>query len=116
GLRLDLDRLGAACREAGILFCVDAIQSIGAGPFDVQAIQADFVMADGHKWMLGPEGLALFYCRRERLETLRLHQYGWHMVAAVGDFERQDWAPSPTATRFECGSPNLLCAHALHAS
>lgn len=116
GLRLDLARLGAACREADILFCVDAIQSIGAGPFDVQAIQADFVMADGHKWMLGPEGLALFYCRRERLETLRLHQYGWHMVAAVGDFDRKDWAPSPTATRFECGSPNLLCAHALHAS
>jgi selenocysteine lyase/cysteine desulfurase len=116
GLRLDLHQLGRACRARGVLFCVDAIQSIGAGPFDVQAMQADFVMADGHKWMLGPEGLALFYCRRERLEDLRLHQYGWHMVAAVGDFERKDWAPSPTATRFECGSPNLLCAHALHAS
>lgn len=116
GLRLDLPALGAACRERGILFCVDAIQGIGAGPFDVQAAQADFVMADGHKWMLGPEGLALFYCRRERQDSLRLHQYGWHMVARVGDFERKEWAPSPTATRFECGSPNLLCAHALHAS
>jgi cysteine desulfurase / selenocysteine lyase len=116
GLRLDLPVLGKACRERNILFCVDAIQSIGTGPFDVQAIQADFVMADGHKWMLGPEGLALFYCRRERLESLRLNQFGWHMVAAVGDFDRKEWAPSPTATRFECGSPNLLCAHALHAS
>ena len=116
GLRLDLPVLGKECRARGILFCVDAIQSIGAGPFDVQAIQADFVMADGHKWMLGPEGLALFYCRRERLESLRLNQYGWHMVAAVGDFDRKEWLPSPTATRFECGSPNLLGAHALHAS
>jgi cysteine desulfurase / selenocysteine lyase len=116
GLRLDLHQLGQACRARGVLFCVDAIQSIGAGPFDVQAMGADFVMADGHKWMLGPEGLALFYCRRERMEELRLNQYGWHMVAAVGDFDRKEWAPSPTATRFECGSPNLLCAHALHAS
>jgi selenocysteine lyase/cysteine desulfurase len=116
GLRLDLPLLGEACRARDILFCVDAIQSIGAGPFDVQAMQADFVMADGHKWMLGPEGLALFYCRREHLESLRLNQYGWHMVADVGDFDRKDWAPSPTATRFECGSPNLLAAHALHAS
>lgn len=116
GLRLDLPVLGKACRERNILFCVDAIQSIGTGPFDVQAMKADFVMADGHKWMLGPEGLALFYCRRERLESLRLNQYGWHMVAAVGEFDRKEWAPSPTATRFECGSPNLLCAHALHAS
>ncbi len=116
GLRMDLGRLGSACRERNILFCVDAIQSIGAVPMDVQAINADFVMADGHKWMLGPEGLALFYCRQERLEQLQLHQYGWHMVAVPGEFDRKDWAPSSTATRFESGSPNLLCAHALHAS
>src|SRR5690606_10525724 len=56
GLRMDLARLGEACRERGILFCVDAIQSLGVLPMDVQAINADFVVADGHKWMLGPEG------------------------------------------------------------
>ena len=80
GLVLDLEQLGNACREQGILFCVDAIQSIGALPFDVTACQADFVVADGHKWMLGPEGLALFYVSDRAMDLLSLNQYGWHMV------------------------------------
>lgn len=116
GLKLDLPIIGKVCRDKGILFCVDAIQSIGADPFDVELNYADFVMADGHKWMLGPEGLALFYCRRSRIDELKLHQYGWHMVQDPGNFDNDDWSPSSTATRFECGSPNLLGAHALHAS
>jgi selenocysteine lyase/cysteine desulfurase len=116
GLRLDLDRIGAFCRERGILFCVDAIQSLGALSFDVQACGADFVVADGHKWMLGPEGLALFYCRAELRERLRLQQFGWHMVEHRGDYDRLDWQPATDARRFECGSPNMLGIHALHAS
>ncbi|HFD79024.1 MAG TPA: aminotransferase class V-fold PLP-dependent enzyme [Gammaproteobacteria bacterium] len=116
GLALPLEPVGRACRERGVLLCIDAIQGLGVRPFDAQACHADFVMADGHKWMLGPEGLALFYCRRERLEQLRLHEYGWHMVEALGDFERRDWQPARSARRFECGSPNLLGIHALHAS
>jgi selenocysteine lyase/cysteine desulfurase len=116
GLRLDLMRLGAACRARGILFCIDAIQSLGAVPVDVQAVQADFLAADGHKWLLGPEGAALFYCRAEWRERLRLHQYGWHMVERAGDFDRREWQPARSARRFECGSPNMLGIHALHAS
>lgn len=116
GLAIDLDIIGAACRARGVLLCVDAIQGIGARPFDVQSCQADFVMADGHKWMLGPEGLALFYCRREHLASLTLRQYGWHMVQAMGDYDRRDWQPADSARRFECGSPNMLGIHALHAS
>jgi selenocysteine lyase/cysteine desulfurase len=116
GLRMDLPRIGAFCRERGILFCVDAIQQIGALPFDVAAIGADFVIADGHKWLLGPEGLALFYCRATHLERLRLHQFGWHMLADHGDYTRLEWAPAADARRFECGSPNMLGIHALSAS
>ncbi len=116
GLVLDLQLLGAECRRRGVVFCVDAIQSIGVKPFDVQACQADFVMADGHKWMLGPEGLAVFYCRREWIPRLTLRQFGWHMVEAVGDYDRKDWRPAASARRFECGSPNMLGVHALHAS
>lgn len=116
GLRLDLQALGQACRERKVLFCVDAIQAIGATVFDVQAIQADFVMADGHKWMLGSEGLGLFYCRAPLRERLRLHEYGWHMVKHPGDYDREDWEAARSARRFECGSPNLLGAMALHAS
>jgi selenocysteine lyase/cysteine desulfurase len=116
GLRLDLGRLGASCRERGILLCVDAIQGLGARPFDLAETQADFVVADGHKWMLGPEGLALLYVRPELRDRLALHQFGWNMVEHRGDYERTDWAPARDARRFECGSPNLLGIHALEAS
>ncbi|MDH0304485.1 MULTISPECIES: aminotransferase class V-fold PLP-dependent enzyme [unclassified Pseudomonas] len=116
GLRLDLARLGQACRAHGVLFCVDAIQQIGALPFDVQAYQCDFAMADGHKWMLGPEGLGLFYCRSELRSQLKLHAYGWHMLENLGDFERRQWQPARSARRFECGSPNMLGTCALEAS
>ncbi|MDT4836111.1 Cysteine desulfurase SufS [compost metagenome] len=116
GLRLDLPRLGHGCRQSGVLFCVDAIQQLGALPFDAQAIDCAFAMADGHKWMLGPEGLGVFYCRSDLREQLTLHEYGWHMLEHPGDYERADWEPSRTARRFECGSPNMLGAMALEAS
>lgn len=116
GLRLDLVRLGAGCMQRGVLLCVDAIQQLGAQPFDVQASQCAFAMADGHKWMLGPEGLGVFYCRRDLREQLRLHEYGWHMLEDAGNYDRRDWQPAKTARRFECGSPNMLGAMALEAS
>lgn len=116
GLRMNLPRLGTACRERGILFCVDAIQSLGAIRFDVQAAQADFVMADGHKWMLGPEGLAVFYCRRGVMETLALRQFGWHMLQDYLNFDSHSGEIAHSARRFECGSPNMTGIHALHAS
>jgi len=116
GLRVNLSQLGEFCAKQGILFCIDAIQSIGALSFDTQQYQADFVVADGHKWMLGPEGLALFYCKPNRREQLKLHQYGWHMTENYDDFDRMEWQPAKTARRFECGSPNMLGIHALNAS
>jgi selenocysteine lyase/cysteine desulfurase len=116
GLRLDLARLGQGCRQRGVLFCVDAIQQIGALPFDVQHYQCDFAMADGHKWMLGPEGLGVFYCRSALRRRLKLHAYGWHMLEQLGDFERRTWQPARSARRFEPGSPNMLGACALEAS
>jgi selenocysteine lyase/cysteine desulfurase len=116
GLRLNLEKIGKFCNSHNILFCVDAIQSIGAIQFDAQAIHADFVMADGHKWMLGPEGVALFYCRAELREQLKLFQYGWHMTNAFVDFDKKEWKPANSARRFECGSPNMLGIHALSAS
>jgi len=116
GLRLDLEKIGAFCKRHHILFCIDAIQSIGAVQFDVQAYQADFVMADGHKWMLGPEGLGVFYTTPEARNKLRLTQYGWHMMKDTHNYENKQWVVHPTARRFECGSPNMLGIHALSAS
>lgn len=116
GLRLDLRRLGAGCKQRNVLFCIDAIQQLGAQPFDVQAYQCDFAMADGHKWLLGPEGLGAFYCRSDLRAQLKLHEFGWHMLEHMGDYSRNEWEPAKSARRFECGSPNMLGAMALEAS
>lgn len=116
GLRLDLARLGEACHRRGIALCVDAIQGLGVIPHDVQAAYVDFLVADGHKWLLGPEGIGLLYCPAAWRARLALHEYGWHMVEAMGDYARRDWRPAASGRRFECGSPNMLGIHALSAS
>lgn len=116
GLRMDLERLGQFCEYNDILFCVDAIQQLGVLPIDVQQLGIHFLMADGHKWMLGPEGVAVFYCAEAVRERLQLSQFGWHMMENMGDFTAKEWQPAASARRFECGSPNSLGSHALHAS
>ena len=116
GIRLDLDLIGEFCKQNNILFCIDAIQSLGAVQFDVQSCQADFVMADGHKWMLGPEGLGVFYSTAAARNQLRLTQYGWHMIKNTNNYENRPWEIHPGAKRFECGSPNMLSIHAYSAS
>jgi len=116
GLKMDLESIGRFCKSENILFCIDAIQSIGALDFDVQRYQADFAMADGHKWMLGPEGLGFFYCADHVRDSLRLTQYGWHMIEDYGNFDVNNWQVARSARRFECGSPNMLGIHALNAS
>ena len=116
GLRIDLVKLGQLCRENNILLAIDAIQQLGALELNQQQIQADFIIADGHKWMMAPEGLALFYCKPELREMLSLNQYGWHMIDNPTNFKQPDWKITPTAQRFECGSPNMMGCMALHAS
>lgn len=118
GLRLELNLIGQACRQNHALFCVDAIQSLGALTFDVQACGADFVVADGHKWMCGPEGTALFYCRQDKQSLLKLSQFGWHMLQGAFDFSRPagEMKIADNAQRFESGSPNMMGIAALNAS
>jgi cysteine desulfurase/selenocysteine lyase len=129
GLRLDLNRIGRACKQnicqqhdSNTLFCVDAIQSLGAMSFDVQSCYADFVVADGHKWMCGPEGTALFYCRQSIQPQLQLQQFGWHMLEHAAAFSHTqnkqavDALIINNAQRFECGSPNMMGITALNAS
>jgi len=118
GLRLKLELIGQACRQNDTLFCVDAIQSLGAIAFDAQACHADFVVADGHKWMCAPEGTALFYCRKESQPLLKLRQYGWHMLKDAFDFAHQhsQIQIADNAQRFESGSPNMMGIAALNAS
>lgn len=107
GFRSDLAAIGRMCRERSVLFCVDAIQGLGVFPVDVAAMQIDFLAADGHKWLLAPEGAAIFYCRRELLERLRPTSVGWKSVAGYADYATIDFRFPDTASRFECGSMNV---------
>lgn len=116
GQRHDLAQIGAFCRENGMYFCVDAIQSLGVLPVDVVAMKIDFLSADGHKWLLGPEGAGIFYCRRELLETMRPLIVGWMNVVDAQNYGHYDFTLRPDAGRFECGSYNVVGLHGLKAS
>src|SRR5438445_12876858 len=67
GFRNDLDAVGSLCRERGVYFFVDAIQGLGVYPLDVKATPVDFLAADSHKWLLGPEGIGIFWIRENLL-------------------------------------------------
>jgi len=104
GFRTTLAEVGRFCRERGYIFLVDAIQGLGAFPVDVEADGIDFLTADGHKWLMGPEGAAVFFCRAERLDTLRLIEVGAASVARPHDYLTYDLTLAGTARRFEAGS------------
>ena len=116
GLKTDLQRLGEFCNQRDIAFCVDAIQGLGVFPHDVQSMHIDFLVADGHKWLLSPEGLAVFYCAPEWRERLELHEYGWRMLEDPFDMMKKDWKPVATAQRFECGTQNSIAIAAMEQS
>jgi selenocysteine lyase/cysteine desulfurase len=116
GFRNDLASVGELCRERGILFFVDAIQSLGVIPLDVHATPIDFLAADGHKWLLGPEGAGIFYIRKELIDRLHPIGVGWHSVVNCWDFANIDFRLRPDAARWEGGSPNTAGITALGES
>jgi len=117
GWRAPLEQLGAWCRSRGILFCVDAIQSLGAIPLDVARAQVDFLAADGHKWLLGPEGTGIFFCSRRAAGQITPALFGWNSVENPHDFDTPHFErPRRDAKKFEPGSGNILGIHALNAA
>jgi selenocysteine lyase/cysteine desulfurase len=116
GFRNDLAAIGELCRERGIHFFVDAIQGLGVFPLDVQALPIDFLAADGHKWLLGPEGAGILYVRRELVDLLHPVDIGWNSVVGATDFSRIDFRLKPHAGRWESGSLNVGGISALGAS
>jgi selenocysteine lyase/cysteine desulfurase len=116
GFRSDLDAIGEACRQRGILFFVDAIQGLGVFPLDVSRTPIDFLAADGHKWLLGPEGAGIFWIRRELVDRLHPVGMGWHSVVGAWDFAAIDFRLKPNAGRWESGSLNIAGITALGAS
>jgi len=105
GWRIDFKTIGRALRERGILFCVDAIQTLGVYPVDVKYI--DFLAADAHKWMLGPCAAGLLYVRKEIQDHLRPTVFGWHNVRCPDFVAQEQLNHPPDARRYEAGSFNI---------
>ncbi len=116
GFRNDIQALGEICRERDIWFVVDAIQSLGAIHVDVTAANIDILAADGHKWLLAPEGAAIFYCADDKRERLINTNVGWASVINPRDFLNYDLTQKPDATRFEEGSYNSVGLYGLRAA
>jgi len=106
GQRLEHDAIGKFLRERGILFCLDAIQTLGAFPTPVDHV--DFLAADAHKWLLGPCGAGVFYVKRDLQEKLNPPVYGWHNVRNP-NFVAQDAIEfRKGAAKFEAGTHGLI--------
>ena len=116
GFRHDIQVIGEMCREKGIWFVVDAIQSVGVIDVDVKACGIDILAADGHKWLCAPEGAAIFYCAEERQDQLINTNLGWAGVVNPRDFLNYNLTPKPDATRFEEGSYNSVGLFGLRAA
>lgn len=107
GFRTDLATLGEYCQSKGVLLCVDAIQSLGALPIDVKAMEIDFLAADGHKWLCAPEGAGVFYVRRELQGHLHPTSIGWLSMKNPFAFGKYQFEFHDSARRYEAGSYNM---------
>jgi selenocysteine lyase/cysteine desulfurase len=116
GFRHDLAAVAEVVHDRGALLFVDAIQGLGVFPLDVARTPIDFLAADGHKWLLGPEGAGLFYVRREHLARLRPLGVGWNSVVHAHDFTHIDLDLKPSAARYEGGTQNMAGFLGLAAS
>src|SRR5262245_21773079 len=86
GWRIDVREVAELCHRRGSLFFLDAIQGLGVFPLDVRECGVDFLAADGHKWLLGPEGAGLFFVKQEHLSRLRPLMVGWNSVVQGNDY------------------------------
>jgi selenocysteine lyase/cysteine desulfurase len=117
GFKNDLESVGALCQERGIYFVVDAIQTLGAFPVDVQACHIDFLACGSQKWMLSAPGSGFLYCRREVLDDLQLGAYvGAASTVDPFNFLDYNFTLPPSAERFSLGTPNMLGLVALDAA
>jgi selenocysteine lyase/cysteine desulfurase len=115
GYRADLESIGKICKENDILFCVDAIQSLGIVPMDVKELNIDFLAADGHKWLLSPEGTGILYCSSKVVKHVSPVLLGWKSIVNEGEYEKINLDLKPNALKFEEGSLNVLGIFALGA-
>ncbi|MBX9602981.1 MAG: aminotransferase class V-fold PLP-dependent enzyme [Bryobacteraceae bacterium] len=116
GFRANLEAIGEICRRRGAFFFVDAIQGLGIFPVDVERMRIDALAADGHKWLLGPEGCGILYLRREWQDRIEPVEFGWTNIAGFNDYACRDMSLRADAGRYECGTLNTIGVYGLRAA
>ncbi len=109
---VDVGEVVRAAREHGALVLLDAYQSVGSMPVDVKELDVDFLGAGVLKYLLGSAGLAFFYCRRELWERAWPTATGWFADEDIFKMDIYDYSPSPTARRFQSGTPPVPSIYA----
>ncbi|MFI5236950.1 MAG: aminotransferase class V-fold PLP-dependent enzyme [Ignavibacteriales bacterium] len=116
GYKVDLEMIGKVCREKAIIFSVDSIQGLGAINLDVQKCNIDFLSNGTQKWLLGLQGLAFLYIRKELQEQMKSFPIGWLAVKNSWDLLNFDPTPKQTAERFQPGTLNNIGIYAFNSS
>ena len=116
GYRTNLDAIGEICARHGVFFLVDGIQGLGVFPLDVNRARIHALAADGHKWLMGPEGCGILYVREEVQDSIRPLEIGWTSVASYNDFSARDLTLRDDAARYECGTLNTVGCYGLRAA
>jgi cysteine desulfurase/selenocysteine lyase len=116
GYKVDLGKIGKVCKEKGIIFSVDAIQGLGAVRLDIEKCNIDFLASGAQKWLLGLQGLAFIYIRKELQEKMKTAPIGWLAVNNAWDLLGYDLTTKETAERFQPGTLNNLGIYASNSS
>lgn len=114
GYRLDVEAIGSLLHERGVLFSVDAIQTLGAFPLNVRHL--DFLAADAHKWMLGPVAIGIVYVKRKHFDLCRPTLLGAWNVYSPNFIAQDDIRFVPTAQRYEPGVLNTVGIYGMKAA
>lgn len=114
GWRINIEAIGRMLRSKGILFCLDAIQTLGAFPTPVANV--DILAADAHKWLLGPCAAGILYVRKEVRSQIRPVVHGWHNLQCPDYLTQDDLVYHEGARRYEAGTHNFLGLHGLKAA
>ena len=116
GYRADLEAIGVWCKDRGVLFCVDAIQGLGAMPMKVQDYGIDFLACGGHKWLMAPQGIGFFYAT-PALQDMLVPTQGWlNGPIDWEDFFNYRIEHHPDARRFRLGMLNNVGIAGLKAA
>jgi cysteine desulfurase / selenocysteine lyase len=116
GFRSALAYIGKYCRERGVLFFVDAIQGLGGLKLDVERDYVDAFAADSHKYLLGPEGVALLYISDRVLDSIKPTVVGWMSVKEYNRHLDYDLSYRDGALRFESGTLNTAGVYGMGAA